>query len=652
MISGIFSIGRRLQPALSGRFRGAARAGGRLRLYVEGGQSSVFIDDRNGGAAALDGEIFNSVELRRELLAAGAGFTGGTEAELLLRAWEVWGEGCQDRLNGNWAFAVWDARKSELFCSRDRFGIRPFYYNVTDGLLRFSTSLHDLLQLLPAAAAPDPGVVFDYLTRGSTGGPGGTFVRGVRQLRSGHRLSAGKRGAPAERRYYAPAVNEELGRHDERGARRHAERLRGLLLDAVRLRLRPPYPAGGALSGGLDSSTLACLSRRLADEGSAPADFRPPDFRLFSVMWPAEAAHIRASASAAGFRHRRIDPRDCVPSWDYVAALAAGAARPLRDTTFFGEFGVARAAAADGVRVLFDGGGGDELFAGYPERYTNPYLNQLLAARDLAGFRREFSRLYAGRLGTFGLRGAPGPDFYKTFLRTQSIAPQLSPLYPETTLDAGFYRRFRDRAAADGARLCLNLQLLMRDNALNLGDEYDSTSGLLYRRPFLDHRVADFAFSLPVCYKLHGGWTKYLLRRAMDGLLPRKVCWRREKVGGTAPISAWKAFLRRHAGELREVLSARGLRCAGFVDQRGLLKNFDRLLAAALAPETTDNSALWRLVNLELWLGGLRGTAKKSPGPLSAPGAVRKKAAVYLAGFFSWYLASPLAEFSCAAFFA
>lgn len=590
-------------------------------LEAAGPFGGSFNDDKSGSAAALDGELYNAEELRRELCAAGLRFTGGGEAELLLRAYEKWGPACQDRLNGDWAFAVWDAAKGTLFCSRDRFGVRPFYYFSAGGRLCFSSSLRGLLPLLPAAPKPDPGVIFDYLSRGSAGGPGETFLSGVRSLRAGHCLSTGPRGAPAERRYYAPRVNEELGRYDERSAARHADRLRELLLDAVRLRLRPPYPAGGALSGGLDSSTIACLTRRLYDEGSAAAGFGRRDFRLFSVLWPAEAAHIKASAGAAGFSHRRISPRDCVPSWDYLAGLAAASERPLRDTTFFGEFGVARAAAADGVRVLFDGGGGDELLAGYPERYTNPYLNQLLAGRDLAGFRREFKRLYAGRLEAFGLRGAPGPDFYKTFLRTQSSAPRLSPLYPEETLDAGFYRRHRERDRAAGPRLHLNLQLLLRDNALALGDEYDSTSGLLYRRPFLDHRVADFAFSLPLCYKFRGGWTKYLLRRAMDGILPREVCWRREKVGGTAPISEWKTFLGRHSAGLRAVLSARNLRCAEFVDRRGVLKNFDRLLAAALAPDATDNSALWRLVNLELWLGGLRAAAKKNPGRRGAPGA-------------------------------
>lgn len=652
MISGIFSIGRPLPQDAARRLPGAARCGDRLLLAAGGGRDAFFQDDRSGSAAALCGELYNAEELRRVLLPAGARFTGTSEAELLLRAWEAWGPACQERLNGDWAFAAWDAAKGTLFCSRDRFGVRPLYYVAAGGLLRFSSSLRGLLPLLPELPAPDAGVVFDYLSRGGTGRPGETFLSGVRALRAGHCLSAGPRGAPAERRYYDPPVNEELGRYDERSAARHAERLRELLLDAVRLRLRPPCPAGGALSGGLDSSTIACLVRRLSDEGRAPAGFSPRDFRLFSVLWPAEAAHIKASAGAAGFRHRRVSPRDCVPSWKDVAGLAAAAERPLHDTTFFGEFGVAKAAAADGAGVLFEGGGGDELLAGYPERYTNPYLNQLLAGRDLAGFRREFARLYAGRLELFGLRGAPGPDFYKIFLRTQSSAPHLSPLYPEATLDPGFYGRYRDRAGAARARLRLNLQFLLRDDALALGDSYDATSALRYRRPFLDHRVATLAFSLPACYKFQGGWTKYLLRRAMDGVLPRAVCWRREKVGGTAPISEWKKFLARHAGELRATLAARGLRSAEFVDRRGLLKSFDRLLAAALAPETTDNSALWRLVNLELWLGGLRAAAKKSPGPLSAPGARCKKAGTYLVCFFSWLLASPLAEFSCAAFFA
>ncbi len=544
-------------------------------------------------SVAYSGEIYNYTELRSELEKAGRKFTSTLDSELVIHAYARWGAGCQRRFNGQWAFALWDAGERRLFCSRDRLGLKPFYYFFGGGVFVFSSRIKAFSACPFIKKEPDAEVVFDYLVLNRANAGNRTFIRGIKQLEAGNSLTLGAGGKPAVRRYYEPSYNPEMGKFDKKRLKEYSAEFLRLLDDSVRIRSKPPHPIGTMLSGGLDSSSVTCL----ADRGG------PGKFKILSILWEGEYKYIKAVSRTARSPHCLIPPSEVRRlTWKETAAAAAAAERPMHMTPFFGELAILKRAKKEKLRALFDGEGGDELLAGYPERYFAIYLNQLIRGGNLPGFLKEFKSLHAGRLREFGITKKNQAGFYRIFLKTQSTSPQLSPLFPREVLARDFYRDFRHRETPPTAIPELNLQRVLHRDTLSLSGEFHTDYALTRRRPLLDHRLVDYALSLPLCYKLHNPWTKYLLRTSLDGILPKSVCWRKKKIGGTVPIAAWKDFLKRNKGELKAVLGGRKFYSAGFLDQKAVLRHFDELFAAAVSPETTDISGLWRFVNLELWL--------------------------------------------------
>jgi asparagine synthase (glutamine-hydrolysing) len=274
---------------------------------------------------------------------------------------------------------------------------------------------------------------------------------------------------------------------------------------------------------------------------------------------------------------------------------------PLTSTSEIGRMLVEKTAAREKVKVLLDGCGGDEMLAGYPGRYFNVYLNQIIRGGDIPRFEREFRKLFSGRLREFGITGKMHPEFYKSFLKTQSSGTKLSGFFPDETMNPVFFRE-HSQQASPAPRLLLNLQQALWSDTLNLGRECNPLGKILYRFPYLDHRVVDYVFSVPACYKIHNGWTKSLVRTAMTGILPNGVCWRKEKIGGMAPVSAWKDFLTRNRDSINDLLTGREFHSAAFLNQKAIVKRLDALFDTAVSPATTDISGLWRFANLELWL--------------------------------------------------
>ncbi|OGR74969.1 MAG: asparagine synthase (glutamine-hydrolyzing) [Elusimicrobia bacterium GWC2_64_44] len=580
----------RLFPAGAGAYASANTA-----LKSESADASLFAGP-DGASLLYSGELYNYKELRRELESSGCRFATSLESELVYHAYARWGAGCQEKFNGEWAFARWDEKNKSLFCSRDRFGLRPLHYFFDGKTLVFASGLKALFACPLVPKAPNPQAVYDFLVLNHCNQPEETFFEGVRKLGAGCCMYFTRPGRSLTiRRYYDPACNQELGRPDKKALARHAAEFRGLLEDAVRLRLGGSEPLGILLSGGLDSSSITCLASRLL----AKKD-RPP---TFSIPWPREAPFIRASSAAAGFPRCEVTPAGfkAIP-WSEVAALARAAEKPVMDASVLGEMQLIKAAKRRGVKVLLEGSGGDEMLAGYPERNFTVYLNQVLRERGVAAFSAEFKTFFADRLGEFGVEGEPGPEFYKCFLRTQSCAPELSEFFVKETVNRDLLGEYAGRRHPLQRGPEFNLQQVLKRDTLALGNELEHLIPFRFRLPLLDHRLAEYAFSLPACYKLHGGWTKYLLRTAMTGVLPDQVCWRKEKVGGTAPVSVWKDFMKRNRRELKAALSGRKFYASDFINRASVLKNFDALFAAAIAPGTTDISGLWRFVSLELWL--------------------------------------------------
>ncbi len=608
MIFGILSLNQRGNAALIQKAlkkAGASWPGGDLYsgsnigFRCSAGSDGFFEDTDKNASVIYSGKIYNYSELRGELEAAGAKFRSRLESELVLRAYDAWGAGCQERFNGEWAFAAWNGRTKQLFCSRDRFGLSSFYYFIDKDLFAFGSTAKILFSCQSIKKEPDHKAVFHYLAENNSEFPGGTFFKGIKPLEAGCSilLSPGKK--PAHKRYYAPKYNPEMGEFSEKALKKHSAEFLELLKSAIKTQMSPPGPAGIMLSGGLDSSAMACLAGGFKTGGASG----PGKPELFSIDWEEEAEYIKAVAGAVSFKHCVISPEEVAElPWEEMEKRVLASEIPFNSQSDIGHIRIQQRAEKANIKVLLDGNGADELVAGYPERYFNSYLNQIICAKDLPRFEREFKTVFAGRLREFGIDGEMPPGFYKIFLRSQSSAPQLSEYFSGETVDQSFLRNCAPQAGPQPG-LPLSLQQDLWRDTLGLANWHIPIRPIKYRYPFLDHRLAEYAFSLPACYKIHGGWTKFVMRTALDGILPKKVCWRKDKVGGTVPIYTWKVFLTRNKKKLKEILSARNFRSGEFLNQKAILRRFDALFEAAVSSDTSDVSGLWRFVNLELWLG-------------------------------------------------
>lgn len=612
MIFGILSLNPRGNAALIRQALKKAEAswpggdfhsGSNIGFRCSAGGDGFFEDIKENARVIYSGRIYNYSELRGELEAAGVKFNSRLESELVLRAYDTWGAGCQERFNGEWAFAVWNGRKRQLFCSRDRFGLSSFYYFMDGDLFAFGSTARILFSCQSIKKEPDNNAVFHYLTENNSELPGGTFFKGIKPLEAGCSILLSPGGKPSFSRYYSPKYNPEMGVFNKKALKKHSSEFLELLKSAIKTQMSPPCPTGSMLSGGLDSSAFACLADGFATKGTSGREADPGKLKLFSIDWKEEAEYIKAVAGAVSFKHFVIRPEEVgeLP-WEEMEKRVLASEIPLNSQSEIGHIRILQRAEKENIKVLLDGNGADELLAGYPERYFNSYLNQIICAKDLPRFEKEFKTLFSGRLREFGIDGKMPPGFYRIFLRSQSSAPQLSEFFRGETVDQSFLRKYAPLAGPQPG-LPLSLQQDLWRDTLGLGNWHIPILPIKYRYPFLDHRLVEYVFSLPACYKIHDGWTKYLLRTALEGILPEKVCWRKEKIGGTVPIYTWKVFLTRHRKKLKEILSGRNFRSEEFLNQRAILRKFDALFEAAVSPDTSDVSGLWRFANLELWLG-------------------------------------------------
>ena len=541
-----------------------------------------------------NGEIYNSVELRRELEAKGHRFRSATDTEVILAAYEEWGERCVERFNGMWAFALWDARRDRLFCSRDRFGVKPFYHRHEGGRFAFASELKAFRANPEARLAPNPRAVRDYLDQGYIEHTDDTFFAGIHKLPAAHTLTF-DRGGLKLRRYWSLEERDPPPGDP-------AEAVRELMLDSVRLRLRSDVPVGTCLSGGLDSSAIAVAVDHLLRteaENARPVGDRQ---KTFTAFFEDQGFDERPFAEAVVLK------TGADPHWvsfsdaDLVANLPAiveAQDEPFGSTSIAAQWYVMRAAKAAGVTVMLDGQGGDEVLAGY-HGYFGFRFADLLVARRLGDLRAEV-RAYRT------LHGAGAGAIASALLRPFAPESLKSAARQRLKWGGGLshpdLRRLDRTPRADGSpfpdRLRRQLQLILTERGLPELLRYEDRNSMAHsleaRVPFLDYRLVELLFSLPGEELIHSGRTKVVLRRAFGDLLPPTVRDRVDKLGFVTPEGR---FLRGALGDLAaDVFASRSFAERGFVNSA---RARDRL-ARHRAGELEAGFELWRALNAELW---------------------------------------------------
>ena len=554
-----------------------------------------------------NGEIYNHPELRRELEGLGHRFGTHCDTEVLVHAYEEWGEGCLDRLNGDFAFAIWDCRRRELFLARDRFGARPLFLLERDGTLCFASEGKALLRHPLARRELDPRALLETFTTWAIS-PARSAFTGIRELAPAHYLLIRSDGTRVERRWwdldFAPAQPVSI---DEA-----AEELRALLDDATRIRLRADVPVAAYLSGGLDSTAVVALARghvqrELLSFGLA---FDDADFD--------ESAFQRDAARELGTSFTQV-----TVSASEIGALlpeAVGyAERPTLRTALVPLLALSDVVRSAGIKVVLTGEGADELFAGY-DIFGADKIRRFWA-RDPASTLRPalFKRLYG-----YLPREVPESAVSQRFFG-QRLEETTNPLYSHLSRFSNTARVARllapDVTAAAGGDVAAELETrlpasfsgftpLGRAQYLEIatfltgyllhaqGDRMLMGHSVEGRFPYLDYRVAEFAARLPDSHRLLGLKEKHVLRRAVGGLVPDAIRTR-PKRPYRAPIAA--ALVGPAAPEyVPELLAPSALEQAGLFDVAGVERLRGKAESDGASLTETEEMALVGVVSTML----------------------------------------------------
>ena len=539
-----------------------------------------------------NGEIFNYLELRDELATRGHHFTTGTDTEVLLAAYAEWGTDALSRLNGMFAFVLYDAPQRRLLCVRDRFGVKPFHYYWDGALFAFASEIKGLLAHPALPCRSHTRTELSFLVSGAIDEGEQTFFEGIRRLGAGHLLSIDLEKPSVEpRRWYSLPL--EPPRPPGEGE------FRALLEDAVRLRLRSDVPVGTCLSGGLDSSSIVGLTKALRGGGVAAR-------KSFSIVYPIpgldESAYVDEVVALTGVESHRATPTAEELGRD-LRALVRAQEEPFPSAGPYSQWRVMQLARAAGVTVLLDGQGADEVLGGYHYHY-GPFLAEMARTHGLpAAFRaaRQAAEVTGRPLGFFaallGYHGLPLPMKIRSLALARGathgrVPPGLIDPGLGSALDTRPHsERHRARPSLSAERRA-NLEATSLPALLRYEDRNSMAFSVEARTPFLDYRLVERALAFPAESLIHEGWTKHVLREAARGLVPESVRLRRDKLGFATPERDWLTTL---GPQVREWLGPEARVC-------GLLRK--DALAGWLASSDADLAArpgLWRLLSLELW---------------------------------------------------
>lgn len=575
-------------PDASGIWRGAPGIGlAHVRLAIidlRPESNQPFASSDGDIVMTYNGEIFNYLELRQELKDLGHQFRTNSDTEVLLTAYRQWGQDVCRRLNGMWAFAIYDRRKDLLFCSRDRFGIKPFYYAVIDGRLILASEVKALLAISRKLAAIDPGAVSKLMRASIAGHVPEHFCMGVRRLPAAHNMIVERSGNPLLKRYwdYPATIDRRISFEAA------CERFRELLLDSIRLRMRSDVPVGTTLSGGVDSSTIVCLLRTFyrGEHQAFTAEFKGTEYDEFVA-----AGHL---ASRLELKHHRIaSPRS--DFLDTLTRIVHHMDGPTQCPATVPLWNIMRSMRGR-IVVALEGQGADELLGGYYMQAPAAVFDAVRAGhwrqagRHLQWLIRHSSSLRAG----LELTRAIMPSSHLTWrlLRgDESVYSGCLAKGPDKQADRGDAHIYPESLANNLRR---NHEEGL-STLLHYGDAISMAHSIESRLPFMDYRLVEFVFSLPGEFKIRDGSGKVLLKEAVRGLVPEFVLNNPYKLGFIVPIREW--FRDRPDDTMYPVLLSDRCRQRGLFDTKAL----ERALRRHVSGRVDLSSQIFRWLTLELW---------------------------------------------------
>ena len=554
-----------------------------------------------------NGEVYNHLELRSKLEAAGYSFVSHSDTEVILAAYDFWGEQCLSRFNGMWAFAIYDRKNNTLFFARDRFGVKPFYYWMSaDGQLAFGSEIKQFTVLPGWQARINGQRAYDFLVWGISDHTDETLFAGVYQLRPGHcallDVGSWRDTVLADGRITTNAWYQLTAREFSGSFTEASEEFRRLLTESVKLRLRADVTVGSCLSGGLDSSSIVCVMNELLRKQDANALQKTfsacSDVTRFDERnWIDEVVNFT-----------EVDAHYVYPPLRDLFGESPNITwhqdEPFGSTSIYAQWNVFRLAAENGVKVMLDGQGADEQLAGY-HGFFAPRLASLFRGLHWVSLIREISAMhqfhgYSPIQAAKFLARSQLPEPMKNMLRRNfgyaHVTPEwidlervgVKPVNPFAKSGADGSEDIRTLSIAQ--LTSSNLQML-----LHWEDRDSMAHAIESRVPFLDYRLVEFVVGLPDEYKLAGGVTKRVLRSGMSGVIPDVIRDRMDKLGFVTPEETW---VRERAPDLfREKLEL------AIRNSQGVLKSeANNVLEAMISGERSFNFGVWRMINFGEWM--------------------------------------------------
>jgi asparagine synthase (glutamine-hydrolysing) len=500
-----------------------------IDMHSSGNQPMISQDGRF--VIVYNGEVYNYPELRKQLINKGYTFRSHSDTEVILVAYQEWGKHCLERFNGMFAFGIWDNQQQELFLGRDRIGEKPLFIYQDEHRFVFASELKSLW----AGRVPKK-LNFDFLRNYIVNGRtynyfdlSETFYHGVKKLKAAHYLVVNKSKDPQQLKYWNLSIKQPRNV----SLQESVETYKALFTESLRMRLNADTEVASCLSGGLDSSSIVCLSRALGhDIQTFSARFNDPDLdegRYLRAVIPDESKHT-----------------DILMSEDKMAEVLDEMffhqETPFHGASYLSEFLVMKEVNRKGIKVLLDGQGADETLIGY-EAYFETLLRQILVNAP-ATFRHQLQLLRNNtqHKGQYGLKffiKSIWPNLFRKLKDTYYTFQYNSFLHPEFLQNASsihtpdyIYHNISEHLH----RNCVGGDL---EFLLTCSDRSSMAFGVEARMPFLDHTLIEYLNETPVEYRIHNFQTKYLHRQAMKGIVPELILNRKDKNGYAAPQQAF-----------------------------------------------------------------------------------------------------------------
>ena len=547
-------------------------------------------DVKNKCWIAFNGEIYNYIEIKNELINLGYSFSSETDTEVIINAYLEWGNDCVTRFNGMFAITLWDIEKQILFCARDRMGVKPFYYHFDGKQFVWASELKQFVKSGVIEPKVNYANIHNYLMMSRLNVDKNTFFEGIVELAPAHTLVISKKGIEIKRYWDIDETKKQYGLSDADYAKGFEE----IFADSVRLRLRSDVPLGIALSGGLDSSSIACIAGRFIQNPIKTFSVYYEDDKKFD-----EREYIHEVLKVGNFDPVYFTANQNV-SFEELTRFFYYQDEPCMSASPFSAYKNNENIRKAGIIVALNGQGGDELLAGYHTYFKYYYLDLLKNLKlhklytEFNLYQKEFKMSNADILKLFskiGLRVFLSDKFlkqyeYKEIANNRFYSNQLTTHKQPVEL----IQKYKEELSNNLYQTLVNTSI---PHLLHWEDRNSMAHSIESRVPFLDYRLAEWVFSIPTEQKLKGAETKYVLRNAMKNILPEKVRTRMDKVGFATPTDLWTSKILKN--EINEVFSSTQFK------QRGIFNASQIEAAYHKSPSNFKPNEIWRILSMEMW---------------------------------------------------